>query len=246
MGKAATPINYANLKYISPDPKKKGGIRHLRGKLKYFSYRNDKSDHIPHQRGKAHPDRWVDMGLGKKYGDILKACQQLQGKDILAWTWVISPTPALMALVPEELRQDLVKELTENIVTEYYEARSVDVPPYSYVLHDRDTKGGEQQLHTHVVLPGTVETLLGRDQFFNNEDKGHIALFNQIADAQLELSLDRAIGSHWRTLRQAAPEFPEMESIHASGSGTSELERWFGPKDAAPDFEVPTEFAIEF
>lgn len=224
MGKAKD-INFADFRYISTSPTKgKGGPRHLREKLKYFQYRNDKADHIAHQRGKPRPERWRDMGLGGNYGEILKACQELQSDSVLAWTWVVSPAPDLMALVPERQRRDLVRNLTENIVTGYYEARGLDVPAYSYVLHDRDTAEGQQQLHTHVVLPGTVETLLGRESFFNNKKEGHVDLFNRIADAQFAVALDQAIGPDWRALR---PELEATRSPHLS-----ELDAWFGPREA--------------
>src|SRR5450432_2006694 len=230
MGKAKD-INFADFRYISTSQTKgKGGISHLRGKLRYFQYRNDKTDHVAHQRGKPRPERWRDMGLGSNYGEILKACQELQSKDVLAWTWVVSPAPDLMALVPDAQRRDLVRNLTESIVTQYYEARELDVPAYSYVLHDRDTKEGEQQLHTHVVLPGTVETLLGREPFYNNKKEGHVELFNRIADKQFELALDKTIGLDWRALR-LEPE-PEQASVSASNTIESELDKWFGPRES--------------
>ena len=34
---------------------------------------------------------------------------------------------------------------------------------YSYVLHDRLTKEGEQQLHSHVILPGLAPTVAGME-----------------------------------------------------------------------------------
>ena len=229
----AKDINFADFRYISTSPSKgKGGISHLRGKLRYFQYRNDKADHVAHARGKPRPERWRDLGLGSNYGQILKTCQELQSKDVLAWTWVVSPAPDLMALVPEEQRRGLVRDLTESVVTEYYESRGVDVPRYSYVLHDRDTEDGEQQLHTHVVLPGTAQSVMGRQDFFNNKREGHVDLFNRIADTQFALALDRTIGPDWRELR------PELDQTQAQVID-SELDRWFGPRDAAPDF-VPT------
>ncbi len=238
MGKAKD-INFADFRYISTSKAKgKGGIGRLREKLKYFQYRNDKADHVAHQRGKPRPERWRDMGLGSNYGEILKACQELQSKDVLAWTWVVSPAPDLMTLVPEAHRRDLVRNLTESIVTQYYEARGLDVPSYSYVLHDRDTTEGEQQLHTHVVLPGTVETLLGREPFFNNKKEGHVDLFNRIADAQFALALDQAIGPDWRALR------PELQEVKAPGM--SELDAWFGPREGDLDERKQNELDVWF
>ena len=84
-------------------------------------------------------------------------------------------------------------------------------------MHDRDTAEGEQQLHTHVVLPGTTVTLSGPEPFYNNKKEGHVALFNEIADKQFELALDKTIGLDWRALR---PE-PEPELEQASGPTSS-------------------------
>jgi hypothetical protein len=229
-------INFADYQYISTSRNKRnGGASHLRGKLKYFQYRNDKHDHVAQRGSQKRPERWRDMGLGRNYGEILKSCQALQSKDVLAWTWVVSPAPDLLALVPEDQRRELVRAVTEAIVTEYYEARGVDVPAYSYVLHDRDTEDGAQQLHTHIVLPGTVETILGREPFFNNKKDGHVDLFNQIADKQFEMALDRTIGEQWRTLR------PGLEQATKQPDVESELDQWFGPRDAAPDFDYQSE-----
>ena len=73
MGKTKD-INFADFRYISPSPAKgKGSIKHLRGKLKYFQYRNDKADHIAQGRGKARPERLPDMVLGGNCAEVLKA-----------------------------------------------------------------------------------------------------------------------------------------------------------------------------
>ena len=53
---------------------------------------------------------------------------------MLAWTWVISPAPDLMTLVPEDQRRTLVMDVTERIVEAYYDARGYQIPRYSYVL----------------------------------------------------------------------------------------------------------------
>jgi hypothetical protein len=60
---------------------------------------------------------------------------------VLAWSWVVSPAPDLMALVPEGLRRDLLIDLTERVVEAYYTARGADVPEYAFVVHDRLTSG---------------------------------------------------------------------------------------------------------
>lgn len=212
MGKSK-PICISDMQYISSSKSKRGGTQHLRGKLKYFTYRNDRDDHVSHQRGKPKPRRWVDCGLGNNYGQILQGCQKRQSEHVLAWTYVISPDPELLKLLPKSLRQEVLHELTEQIVAAYYEARDVDVPPYAYVTHDRATKGGAQQLHTHVVLPGSVETFFGTEPFYNN--KRQVKQFNEIATQQFEQILDRELGRDWRRSREL--------SIEVSSDSTPDL-----------------------
>src|SRR5437773_2397076 len=112
------------------------GHKELRARLKYLQYRNDANGHIPQGSGL---ERWQDRGLGRSYGEILSQCGALGSNSVLAWTWVVSPVPDLMALLPEAQRAELVMSLTEEIVEAYYEARGVEPPEYSYVLHDRLT-----------------------------------------------------------------------------------------------------------
>ncbi len=121
-----------DLKYKSPKRRGRGtGPKGLRGALKYFQYREDHNT-------KASPDklrdRWQDRGLGAHYREIDANCQRLKSQHVLAWTWVISPAPDLMALVPEEKRRALVMDVTEHIVEAYYDARGFQIPIYSYVL----------------------------------------------------------------------------------------------------------------
>jgi hypothetical protein len=213
---------------------KSNGYKELKARLKYFQYRDDRNGHIPQDEGL---ERWVDMGLGQNYREILSNCSQLASNRLLAWTWVISPAPDLMTLIPEEARQAVVRSLTEEIVEAYYLARGVEVPEYAYVLHDRWTNsddGGEaqQQLHTHIVLPATVPTVEGsRETFDNRAKKGHIQLLQTISIEKFEAVLDQYAGPEWRRLRLGV-ETPELEIpepiIRDDASGLSELDRWFG------------------
>lgn len=58
---------------------------------------------------------------------------------MLAHHLVIAPAPDLMELVPDELKHDLVREVTERTIEAWHEARGLNTPEFSYVLHDRDT-----------------------------------------------------------------------------------------------------------
>jgi len=208
-------------------PKRTGrgtGHQGLRATLKYFQYRDSRNQHVDQDEDAG---RWVDHGLGDHYRAIFENCDKLKSKHVLAWTWVISPAPDLMALVPEDERRDLVLDLTERIVEEYYTSRGFDVPEYSYLLHDRltDPDDGEealQQLHTHVVLPGTAP-LPGADRqaVYNNKERGHDKLFREIAGRHFSAALDEIVGAEWRRLRE---EELEIEPEHPA---PDDFDSWF-------------------
>ena len=184
-------------------------------------HRDDRNKHI--KQGEL-VDRWQDHGLGNNYRSILNNCAALSSKHVLAWTWIVSPAPDLMALVPENLRRDLVIDLTERVVESYYTARGLDVPEDSFVLYDRltneqdDGEPGVQQLHTHVFLPGTAPTLEGRQAVYNNKDKGHEKLFHEVAAQHFEAALDSLGGLDWRLLRkepELVPATPDVDDLDA-------------------------------
>jgi hypothetical protein len=208
-----------DLKYKSPRRQGRGsGAKGLRNGLKYFQYREDHNTKASPDRLR---DRWQDRGLGAHYREIDANCQRLQSQHVLAWTWVISPAPDLMALVPQDKRRRLVMDVTERIVEAYYEARGFHTPPYAYVLHDRRTKEGEQQLHTHVILPGLAPTVGGWEPMYINKRQGHDELFNAIAHDEFEQALDRTIGPEWRRLRE------EPEVAHDMPTASDSLDVWF-------------------
>lgn len=216
--------------------KSASGYRELKAKLKYYEFRDDHDGHIPQEAGL---ERWHDLGLGQHYRAILKQCNALATDQVLAWTWVISPDPALLAMMPPDQRADFVANLTEQIVQQYYLARGLDVPPYAYVTHDRLTNsvneaGAENeirfhQVHTHVVLPAHAPTTEGSWMpFFNRARNGDLALLRDIATEQFELALDEQIGVSWRQQIEPADPDPAPSSLLADAEGLSELDRWFG------------------
>jgi hypothetical protein len=155
-----------DFKYKSPKRRGRGtGHQGLRATLKYLQFREDRDTKANKEKLR---DRWQDRGLGKHYGEIFTNCDRLRSQQVLAWTRVISPAPGLMLLVPEEQRRDVLMDVTERIVEAYYEARGFQTPPYSYVVHDRLTKEGEQQLRTHIILPGLAPTVEGWEPIYNH------------------------------------------------------------------------------
>lgn len=218
MSKAVIVVDFA---YKSPKRKGRGtGHQGLRNTLKYFQYRDNRTDHLTQTED---DERWRDFGLGKHYREIFERCDQLQSQHVLAWTWVISPAPDLMMLIPEHQRPQVVCDLTERIVEDYYTERGFDLPEYSYVLHDRltDPKDDEmpmQHLHTHVVLAGTAPSVAERLPIYNNKERGHDALFRDIATRHFEATLDEIVGAEWRLQRDQEDEIP-LDS--------NDLEAWF-------------------
>ena len=134
---------------------------------------------------------------------------------------MVSPAPDLMALVPQAQRRDFVSQLTERVVEDYYTECGFDLPEYSYILHDRPTDDeGLQQLHTHVILPGTTPSMAERLPVYNNTERGHDALFRRIASDNLADMLDEVVGPQWRLARDMdrdmdrsadTPHLPEPE-----------------------------------
>ncbi|MCU0465724.1 MAG: hypothetical protein MUF38_14300 [Anaerolineae bacterium] len=207
------PIIIPNWKYQKPS---KGGYKGLKKLLKYVSYR-ESPDHRPVDLN----NRWTDCGLGSGWREVYDRAGKLSGPYVLAHHLVIAPAPDLMELVPEELRQELVREVTERTIESWFEARGLNIPEYSFVTHDRDTDDdyGLQNLHTHVFVAGTVENSIGereshrvqRQQVctdrggLNREDNLH-----HIARQEFEYLLDRTIGPEWRRLREVETQQPTL------------------------------------
>lgn len=196
MSKAIIVVDWA---YKGASRRGRGtGHAGLRSTLKYFQYRDTRSAHV---RQAAGVERWHDLGLGRHYRAIFERCDQLQSQHVLAWTWVVSPAPDLMALIPKAQRPQVVCDLTERIVEGYYEARGYELPEYSYVVHERTTAQGEPHVHAHVVLAGTVSVDGERVAMYNNATKGHDRLFRAIATREWEAALAKR-GIDWRQQRE--------------------------------------------
>jgi hypothetical protein len=202
MNKAIVVVNLA---YKGPKRRGRGtGYEGLKATLKYLQYRDLLNNDLAQSRDY---ERWNDRGLGVNHGEIFNNCERLQSKHVLAWTWVVSPDPGLMALLPESKRRELLCDLTERVVEDYYAERGLDVPEYSYVLHKRvmkpeEGKPAQEHLHTHVVLPGTTSSVAERIPVYNNSSKGHDRLFREIANRHFEAVLDQNVGVEWRRLRE--------------------------------------------
>lgn len=219
MSKAIIVVDFA---YKGLNRKGRGtGHKGLRSTLKYLQYRDNRSDHLTQMQN---DERWCDLGMGKHYREIFEQCDNFKSPHVLAWTWVVSPAPDLMALIPEHQRPQVVCDLTEGIVEDYYITRDFDIPEYSYVLHDRLTSDKEdgslpiQHLHTHIILPGTAPSIAERLPVYNNKSQGHDKLFRDLATQYFSDILDEIVGPHWQQERQRQ-EFQNLDP--------NDLEAWF-------------------
>lgn len=199
------PIIIPNWQYQKPS---KGGYKGLKKLLKYVSYREN-----PDHRQLEPELRWTDCGLGDNWRDVYQATSNLAGQYVLAHHMVISPAPDLMALVPEDLRQEIVREVTERTIEQWHIERGLAVPEYSFVLHDRDTDEEQlQQLHTHIFVAGTIDNGLG-ERISHRVGKNQVVAdayaltrednLHRIARDEFEQILDRTIGLDWHHLREA-------------------------------------------
>ena len=96
-------------------------------------------------------------------------------------------------------------------------------PPY-LPYHDRQTdEDGMQQLHTHVVLPGTTPSVAERLPVYNNKERGHDALFRDVATRHFSEMLDDVVGPEWRIQREEEPEIEQSQM-----KDPNDLDAWFG------------------
>jgi len=205
------PTIIPNWKYQKPT---QGGFRGLKKLLKYVSYREN-----PEHRPVDSDVRWTDCGLGENWREVYANAGRFAGPYVLAHHMVISPAPDLMELIPEGIRQEVVKEVTERTIENWHIERGLAVPEYSYCLHDRDTEDdgyrlGLQQLHTHIFIAGTIDNGVGERQSHrvNREqvctDRGGLKRsdnLHRIARQEFESILDRSLGHEWRLLREPEP-----------------------------------------
>ncbi len=209
------PSIIPNWKYQKPS---KAGYKGLKKLLKYVSCREN-PDHRPLDLS----DRWTDCGLGASWREVYEKAGELSGPYVLAHHLVIAPAPDLMVLVPEDLRNELTREVTERTIESWFSARGLNIPQYSYVTHDRDTDDdyGLQNLHTHVFVAGTVENNLGERESHRVErqqvctDRGGLNRednLHHIARQEFEQVLDRTIGWDWRLLREVERGEPTIPS----------------------------------
>jgi hypothetical protein len=188
-----------NVRYQTPKGK---GASKLKRLLRYIQYRDDRDGHIPQHRGF---ERWIDKGLGQNFGEIAARCEEWKSAHVQAFTWVINPNPDLIALVPEVQHVQFVRELTENTLEQFFEARGIDEIEYSYCIHQRETtdeeRPGRDNPHAHIVLPGTYMSWVdgARVPLYMNQNRreNHIEMLHEVAQEQPDSLMIEYVGREW-------------------------------------------------
>jgi hypothetical protein len=125
---------------------------------------------------------------------------------VLTFSLVMNPNPDLIAMVAPEDREQFVRELTEQVVDDFFEARGIDTGiEMSYVLHHRLTDDpqapGLHDPHTHIVLPGTVYDEEHGQRvplfFSRNRKVNHIEMLHDVTEQTMVAQMEHYVGPDW-------------------------------------------------
>jgi hypothetical protein len=190
----------ANVQYKKPSA---DGAKQSKNLLRYLTYRESWDEAARHVTGR---ERWVDHGMGGSVDEIAQRCNDLKSEHVLTFSLVMNPSPDLIGMVAPEEREQFVRELTESVVDDFFEARRIDTGvEMSYVLHHRLTDDpqapGLHDPHTHIVLPGTVyEEEHGQRVplfFSRNRKVNHIDLLHDVTERTMAEQMERYVGPDW-------------------------------------------------
>ncbi len=190
----------ANVQYKKPSS---DGAKQSKNLLRYLTYRESRDEKARHVAGR---ERWTDHGMGGSVAEIAQHCDDLKSEHVLTFSLVMNPNPDLIVMVAPEDREQFVRELTEQVVNDFFEARGIDTGvEMSYVLHHRLTDDpqapGLHDPHTHIVLPGTMydEEYGQRVPLFfsRNRKVNHIDLLHDVTERTMVAQMERYIGPDW-------------------------------------------------
>jgi len=214
----------------------------FKGFLKYVEFREgqrDEDDYVPHEERE---DRWMDGGLGNNYRAIYQRCAELQSKSVFGRRLVMSPDPRLMESLREAdpdtyaRRRELFIQAVENTIEGWADEKEINLE-YAFVVHapkrDPEERGYSEQLHAHIILPGSTDELGEIVPFYHSH--AHIILpgstdelgeivpfyhskeeedrFQEIAEAELEqtFGLERLREQPLAQEVQPPPPEPQLE-----------------------------------
>ncbi len=120
----------------------------------------------------------------------------------------------------EPRREAFVRELTERTLENFFEARGIETPEFSFAIHRRETtdvfEPGRDNPHAHIILPGTYESWADGARlplYMNcNRRENHIDLLHDIAQFEIDLLLQREVGPDWEQRYDAM--MTERETPH--------------------------------
>ena len=190
----------ANVQYKKPSD---DGAKQSKNLLRYLTYRESRDEAARHVAGR---ERWTDQGMGGSVAEIARRCDELKSEHVLTFSLVMNPSPDLMAMVAPEERERFVRELTEQVVDDFFEARGIDTGiEMSYVLHHRLTDDlqapGLHDPHTHIVLPGTVYDEEHGQRvplfFSRNRKVNHIEMLHDVTEQMMITQMERYVGPDW-------------------------------------------------
>jgi hypothetical protein len=226
----------------------------LRGKLKYFQFRDDK-DGASHVRqfdeDGERVRRWIDRGLGDEHWQIFQNCEALATDDlqrnVSARMLVIAPEVHMMQAIPEERRIAVLEELTAQTVENWFERMAIPTPDHSFVIHESKPSDSrpdgrlkdeddlsESYLHSHVVLAPTVQGLeRARETYGTYREQIH-ELHQAGRDAmqmiwERELGVER-VAELEEALEARAQRYQELDEAHAR--------EFFASRDYVPELEA--------
>lgn len=190
----------ANVQYKKPSA---DGAKQSKNLLRYLTYRESRTEKAQFVAGR---ERWVDRGMGGSVAEIAQRCDDLKSQHVLTFSLVVNPNPDLIGMVAPDERERFVRELTERVVDDFFEARGLDTGiEWSAVMHHRQTDDrqspGQHNPHTHIVLPGTVydEEHGGRVPLFfsRNQKVNHIEMLHNVTEQVMAEQMERYVGPEW-------------------------------------------------
>jgi hypothetical protein len=191
----------ANVKYKKPTADDRKRTKNL---IKYLTYREGRNEAAIKQPGGQ--ERWVDHGMGGSVAEIARKCEVFQSEHVQVFTLVINPHPNLVAMIPPEVREAFVRQLSEKTIDDYLTARDIDtIVEWSYCFHHRKTDDpqapGLHNPHAHIILPGTYydDGTGERMPLYFNQKKGqqHIDLLHEVTEKNTADLLDHYVGPDW-------------------------------------------------
>ncbi|KXK50087.1 MAG: hypothetical protein UZ13_02752, partial [Chloroflexi bacterium OLB13] len=211
----------SNVQYKKPSA---DGAKQSKNLLRYLTYRESRDEAARHVVGR---ERWTDHGMGSSVAEIAQCCDDLKSEHVLTFSLVMNPNPDLIAMVAPEQREQFVRELTGQVVDDFFEARGIDTGiEMSYVLHHRLTDDpqapGLHDPHTHIVLPGTVYDEEHGQRvplfFSRNRKVNHIDLLHDVTERTMVAQMERYVGPDWEQ------RYDELAAVREQERGVAETE----------------------